>query len=174
MDNPKSIVDMLKTTLYVGRMKSAYGYNRDPKDFAHTGVDTARIYIDHNGTRNALDNLVNRGGAREGDTIVVLALGDLGNGVAAKKSQRLIENMGITIEVVPVPEAVKAALPRGRPAFDPSPDLDATLRDMWGNPIKYTQSYVIRYATEKHGKAVTRNQLNHRYGNRYPKERDDG
>lgn len=158
---------MLEIAAYIGCMKNAYGYNRDPKDFAHTDVAGDRVYIDHNGTRRALNDLINEGGARKGDTIVVLALSDLGKGRAASESQKLIEGKGIIIEVCPIPEAVKVKLPRGRPAFDPAPELDEELRMMWGNPIMYTQAYVIKYATEKHGSPVTRNQLNHRYGNRY-------
>lgn len=148
-------------------MINAYGYNRDPKDFAHTEVDPARIFIDHNGTRSALSGLVDGEGARHGDTIIVLALSDLGKGASAQKSKALIEARGIAIDVRPMPEAAKKKLPRGRPAFNPEPELDADLRRMWGDPILYTPKYVVKYATKEHGKPVTRNQLNHRYGNRY-------
>lgn len=82
----------------------------------------------------------------------------------------MIEARGIIVEVCPIPDGVKERLPRGRPAFSPEPDLDDTLRAMWKDPIRYTAAYVVKYASEKYGKPVTRNQLNHRYGNRYEKE----
>jgi len=166
-------------------MKNAYGHNRDPKDFAHVPYDEARLFIDHNGTRDHLDELINRGGTRKGDVVYVLAVGDLGKGVAARKAVALIEDKGVSVVVCEPPEGSnpKPSVPRGRPAFrpdlfvdpdNPDFDLDATLREMWGNPIRYTQKYVLSYASEKMGKAITRNQMNHRYGNRYPKEGQEG
>jgi len=151
-------------------MINAYGYNRDPKDFAHVEVDHTRIFIDHNGTRGALSGLITGGGTRAGDTIVILSIRDIGEGAAGTKNKELIEAIGVTIQISPIPEAVKEKLPRGRPAFDPERELDDDLRRMWGDPIGYTPKYVVKYATEKYKKSVTRNQLNHRYGNRYSKE----
>lgn len=151
-------------------MNNAYGYNRDPKDFAHVPFDEGRLFIDHNGTREELDDLINKSGLREGDTLYVLAVSDFGAGMAAAKTKEIIEAKGIIVEVLPIPETEKPSGKRGRPAWEPAPELDDTLRDMWRNPIRYTQKYVTKYASEKSGTEVTRNQLNHRYGKRYPKE----
>jgi hypothetical protein len=154
-------------------MKNAYGRNRDPEEFAHVDYDEGQLFIDHGETREQLDVLINRGGAREGDAITVLAVGDLGRGVAAKNTKELIERKRITVIVCPAPVSDKPAGRRGPRGFQPDDVLDAILRAMWGNPIKYTQPYVVAYATKEYGSPVNRNQLNHRYGNRYEKEQKD-
>jgi hypothetical protein len=53
-------------------------------------------------------------------------------------------------------------------------DKTSVYRDMWLNPIKYARPGVVGYATEEYGSPVNRNQLNHRYGNRYEKEQKNG
>jgi hypothetical protein len=151
-------------------MKNAYGINRDPEEFAHVDYDEGRLFIDHGETREQLDALVNRGGAREGDTLSVLSVGDLGRGVAAKNTKELIEGKGITVAICPAQVPHKPAGRRGPRGFQPSDVLDGQLREMWANPIRYTQPYVVTYASKEYGSPVSRNQLNHKYGNRFEKE----
>ena len=151
-------------------MKIAYGYNRDPKEFEHIDYDGVKLFIDHNGTREQLDGLINGDGAREGDALYVLSVGDLGKGRAAHMTRKEIEAKGVSVVICEPPIVKKPALPRGRPAYSPDDNLHADGARMWGNPIRYTQKYVLDYVSGEYGETVTRNQMNKRHGNRYKKD----
>ena len=155
-------------------MKLAYGHNRDPKEFEHIDFDEGKLFIDHGDTRAQLDGLINGDGARDNDTLSVLSMGDLGKGRAAHMTRQLIETKGVSVVVCEPPQSDKPSLPRGRPAYSPNDKLHADGERMWGNPIRYTQKYVLEYVSREYGETVTRNQMNKRHGNRFKKEQSDG
>lgn len=135
-----------------------YGYQRHEADFGHAKCD--RLFLDFKGTgRTERGELFVDGVLRPGDVIVLLDARDLG-----AKATEAIEEMGLTIEVMPIagkPRRVGAPL-----RFDPDPEQDAKLRTLWLNP-GYTLRYILTRAHEIMEAPVSRNQLTRRYGNRH-------
>ena len=126
-------------------MRVGYGYNRIEKEFAHASCD--RVWIDGQHTERQERSTMLGMGLRKGDTLVLLARGEL------------------TVDVCP-PEKDQPK-PRGRPKkFDPTPEQDEEIRRLWADPVMYTRAYVIMRATEITGAPVDRNALYHRYGKR--------
>ncbi len=143
-------------------MRIGYGYERAESLFKDLGCDG--VLIDTSAThRTERAALFAPGRLRKGDTIVLLALGDLGQGFGLAKFQALLADIGVTIEVRP-PE--KAAGVRGRPAtFTPDSTQDDQIRTLW-NSIPHTLAYVLKRSGEIMGHDVKRHQLSHRYGRR--------
>ena len=101
-------------------------------------------------------------GLRRGDTLVLLAKGDLGRGREITAVRRALSGRGVEIEIVGLGGPPN---PRGRPGFSPSEEHDRELHRLWMKPALYTPGYVIQ-AAEDRGHNVTRQQLYYRYGSR--------
>lgn len=145
-------------------MRIGYGFNRSDNDFVNAGVD--RVYIDTSKTDRLerFDMLLN--GLRPGDTVVLLAPGDLGRGTDLRAARRRLEELAVAVEIAEAPKP-KEIRSRGRPRrFAPSPENDKVIRELWYADGKIMMKHVLARATELCGVSVTRNQLDHYYGPR--------
>ena len=144
-------------------MRVGYGKNRIEKEFAHADCD--RIWIDGDHTDRRERSFMLGNDLRNGDTLVLLAKGDLGHGGELTIIYRALADRSIAVEVSKPPKA--DAKPRGRPRkFDPAPEADKEIAALWSDPLLYTPAYVMRRAEELTGAPVNRNALFHRYGKR--------
>ncbi len=143
-------------------MRVGYGYERAESLFKDLGCE--EVLIDTEKThRTERASLFKLGRLRKYDTLVVLALGDFGRGFGLAKFRRLLDDLGVTIEVCP-PEKIAGI--RGRPAtFTPDITQDDQIRTLW-NSVPHTLAYVLKRAGEIMGHDVKRHQLSHRYGRR--------
>lgn len=108
-----------------------YGFNRTARAFEAAGVDDA--FIDTDRTGRGERQLMFRVGLRRGDTLVLLALGDLGAGKGLRNLRAELEAKGVTVEVhKPAPAEPK---PMGRPSAAGLDDETwERLRVMWTDP----------------------------------------
>lgn len=89
----------------------AYLYERPYEEGAAMGAE--RTFADYPPTRRSeLNSMIQQKGLREGDTLRIRAVSDLGRGQESKRIQQMISDMGVTLEVLPS-EANKKL--RGRP-----------------------------------------------------------
>lgn len=150
-------------SLYDDEMRIGYGYGRVSEDFARAGVE--RLYLDTAFTDREERTSMLSQGVRPGDTIVLLAHGDLGAGAGLRAIRRRLEGMDVTVELVTGEAAGKRS--PGRPSqFEPTPEQDKQIRDLWYADGVYTMKHVLQRAGDIYGKPVTRYQLDNRYGPR--------
>lgn len=155
-------VDPLINVFHDARMRVGYGYERAERDFGEASVD--RVWIDTRSTDRMERAAMLEMGLRPGDTVVLLALGDLGRGTDLRAVRRRLEEMRVTVEVQ---SSTKEPKPRGRPrAFTPDAMQDRQIKKLWYADGMYTMQYVLRRTEEIMGQSVSRNQLDHRYGPR--------
>lgn len=153
-------------------MRIGYGYKRREADLEAAGA--RKVYIDITPQRTERNDLLAYG-LRAGDTLVLLSLRDLGGAPKADAAMKeRIEALGVTIEVVPLPDG-KEPGKIGRPKkYDPSPEQDEQIRKLW-LCWHYTEAYKLRRVAEMYGAPVTRGVLFNRYGSMSkPKEQSDG
>lgn len=143
-------------------MRIGYGFGRTSADFGRAKV--TRVYIDTAFTDRDERRDMLQHGLRSGDTVVVLALGDLGKGADYRAVLRRLHEAGCKVEVL---DKTRKPETRGRPkAYDPTTDQDARIRELWYADGIYQMKHVLQRAEEIYGKPVTRAQLDHRYGPR--------
>ncbi len=146
------------------RMRIGYGYNKAESDFASANVD--RVYLDTKTTDRMERSEMLRRGLRGGETLVLLAKGDLAAGTDVRSVNRKLVELGVTVEVIEAPSD-KPKRPRGRPAqFAPSARADKHIRALWYEPAFHKAAFVQKRAEERCGHPVTRLQLDNRYGPR--------
>jgi|GEM_PF-2230647 len=146
-------------------MKIAYLYNR-PKSAA-SEWNAGKVFIDAPGTmRLEREDMINNGGLRAGDTLVLAAMSDLGKGAEAKSLAGLIARMGVAVEVSPL-DAKRAKKKPGRaPHLKPSDDQQRQICGLWHSAIE--QAHVLQRAATVMGvDVVTRNQMNRLCGPRH-------
>lgn len=151
-------------------MIHAYGYRRDPEELRQAGAAT--VWCDLEPGRYQRAAMMQNGALREGDTLLLFKLRDLGGSpVADEKWRERIEAKGVTIQIVDAPTSPKVI---GRPRKY-APD-SAGARRHWAVWTDGTRSEVDRLAdiAADYGAPVTRQTLNGRYGNpSNPKQRPD-
>lgn len=163
---------MFGIVAHIERMKIAYLYNR-PKSVADSW-DVDKVFIDAAGTmRLEREDMINNGGLRAGDTLVLAALSDLGRGAEAKSLSGLIERKGVSIEVSPL-EPKKAKKKAGRaPHLRPTPEQQRQICALWSSAIE--QGHVLDRAASVMGvDTVTRNQMNRLCGPRHKLKESSG
>ena len=140
-----------------------YGYERKQSDFAAAKV--SQVFIDDRGSERLERTDMFIFGLRGGDTLVLLARGDLGRGGELPGIYALLRERGVKMEVFSNKEPGKA----GRPPGIVWPDgEEAKHRKMW-HSTKYHGPYVIRSACTVTGEAdeqVMRNYFNANFGPR--------
>ena len=121
--------------------------------------------------RQEREDLLDNGGLREGDTLYLRAMSDLGSGAEIALMQRRVEAIGATIEVVPA----KGDAPRVRgrkPRLKPSPEQKDRLCRLWYSAAE--RRHVLERAGDIMGSDVTRDQMfrwcGPRDGSNKPKE----
>lgn len=89
----------------------AYLYERPFEDGAAMGAE--KTFADYPKTNRAeLGDLITGGGLVAGDVLRVRAVSDLGRGQESKRLQKMVADLGVTLEVVPAEIDVRL---RGRP-----------------------------------------------------------
>lgn len=142
-------------------MRVGYGINRSDRDFAK--ADVARLYIDTDRTERMERADLLQYGLRRGDTLVLLAAGDLGRGAELPAIRRILEERGVTTEIVQTKPKRQPGRP---PEFAPNDEQDRLIRGLWYSLGVFQMGHVLRRAEEIFGSPVSRNQLDHRYGPR--------
>ena len=121
-----------------------------------------QTFADWKNTRRAQLTHMIEGGLREGDTLCVRALGDLGRGRESKRIQAMLEDMGVTVEVI---EAKRDIRQTGRVArFTPTAEQKEHLCELWYSPAP--QEWVLERAGQIAGAPLNRNQMNYICGPR--------
>jgi len=150
-------------------MRIGYGFNRSEKEFKSAKVQ--RVWIDFDDTDRNERTTMLVGGIRPGDTIVLLAPGDLGRGGELPMLRKDLKGRGVAIEVIDV--GAETRMPVGRPSkFTPTGDQETDLRSKW-HDVRYSGRYVYGqlcdaagWAHNKQSYTKARNWLNNRFGSR--------
>lgn len=124
-----------------------YGFNRSPADFYAARVDD--LYLDTAKTdRFELTHMV-RIGLRDGDTLVLLRISDLGAGKGLRNLRKALADRGVKIEIFePEPDEKRD---RGRPPKGGFDDEDwARFGRMWADPAT-DGGYIITKACQEMG-----------------------
>jgi hypothetical protein len=155
------VFDGQKDGPYSDFMKIGYGYRRSEADLTAAGGE--RVFVDISRERQERADMVAYG-LREGDTLILLSLRDLGGAPKADEAwKERIEAMGVEITVAPLPDN-KPPTKIGRPRkFDPTPEQAEQIRELW-LCWHYTEAYKLRRASEIMGHEVGRGVLFNRYG----------
>lgn len=142
-------------------MMHGYGYRRDPEDLRLAGAET--VWSDLDPGRYQRAAMMRQGALRQGDTLLLFKLRDLGGSpVADEKWREKIEARGVTVQIIDLPEWSK---PIGRPR---KYDTDsAGARQDWEIWTNGDRSEIDRLSAiaARYGSPVTRQTLNGRYGN---------
>lgn len=144
----------------------AYLYERPYEEGAAMGAE--RTFADYPTTRRSqLTSMIQRKGLREGDTLRVRAVSDLGRGQESKRIQQMISDMGVTLEVLPS-EANKRL--RGRPhkaEVETIQDYDE-LCGLWYSPTPDKECF--RRGKDLAGGEVDKSWFDYRCGPRHGKK----
>jgi len=136
-------------------MKIAYLYNRPTKEGERMGAE--KTFADYpETTRSERQDMLDRGGLRSGDTLLLRAMSDLGRSAEAKLMQRRIEEIGAEIQVI---EDESAPRTSGRkPRMKPTLEQKHHLCGLWYSAAE--RQHVLDRATDKMGQPVSRDQMN--------------
>ena len=122
-----------------------------------------KTFADWANTKRAeLAALIGGGALRQGDTLCIRALSDLGQGAESKRMQKAISDLGVVLQVVPSADSVRS---KGRPArLKPDSGQKERLCDLWYSPAE--MEHVLTRAEDIMGAKVDRNKLNYWCGPR--------
>ena len=146
-------------------MKVAYLYDR-PKAVADAW-EPDQVFIDAPGTsRLEREDMINKGGLRAGDTLLLAALSDLGRGAEARSLADLIGRKGVAVKVMPLAPKLAKKKPGRAPHLRPTPEQQRQICALWSSALE--QAHVLDRAAQIMAvDAVTRNQMNRLCGPRH-------
>lgn len=145
-------------------MRIAYLYNM-PKSVADDW-DYKKIFIDVTAMRRIeRTSLIDAGGLRSGDVLVICKLSQLGQGRESTMIQQRIADLGATIDVRPLPAPVKLKPRLGW--LVPTDDQEARICPLWHST--QPAEYIIERASAIMGQQINRAWLNRHCGNRFKK-----
>lgn len=129
-----------------------------------------KTYADYPETkRQERQDMLDRHGLREGDTLLLRALSDLGKGQEAALMQRRVKSIGAEIVVI---EAEDAPRTSGRkPRMNPTIEQRQHLCGLWYSAAEV--GHVLDRAADKLGGKVTRDQMNRWCGPRDGSKKDE-
>ena len=160
---PKIALVCFDAINYIEAMIHAYGYKRIPDELRACGAEC--IWIDHDRNRFQRASMMRDGALREGDTLLLFYLRDLGGSPPAdRKWKAMIEAHGVTIKIIDPPDNFTPKK-LGRPRkYDTDVGGARLHHSIWTDG---TRSEVDRLAaiSAHYGSPVTRQVLNGRYGN---------
>lgn len=143
-------------------MKFGYGINRTIAELEKAGAE--RCYIDHDGSRRTERNQL-FADLRKGDTVILLARGDLGRGRETERLEALIADAGATVEAKEPPDGARKP-PGPKPRFNPTPEEHRRVQHYWQGHLSRPEA---RRQIEKiMGMPVSDSQLNRHIGPRRP------
>jgi len=140
----------------------AYIYERPFEDGAAMGAE--KTFADYPKTNRAeLDAMIRRGGLVEGDVLRVRAVSDLGRGQESKRLQRMIAEMGVSLEVQPTQDEKRV---KGRPTKAEVSSMDQYdhVCGIWYSPTPI--EHVIQRGCDIVGGDVDKNWFMYRCGPR--------
>lgn len=140
----------------------AYLYERPFEDGAAMGAE--KTFADYPKTNRAeLTDLISGGGLVSGDVLRLRAVSDLGRGQESKRLQKMVADMGVSIEVVPSETDTRL---RGRPqrAEIKAMDVWDHLCGLWLSPTPSEACF--EKAAGKVGAEVGKPWFEHRFGPR--------
>jgi hypothetical protein len=141
-------------------MKIAYLYKRHVLDA--DGLDADKVFADDETTkRMERAAMIDGGRLRSGDTLLLRDLADLGKPSEGDRLRRLIEGMGVMVQVIPLPVAPK---PLRKVWLSPTDEQQADLCRLWYSTLP--PSYVLQSAERIMGRKVSRPQLDRLCGPR--------
>lgn len=113
-------------------------------------------FIDMPGSdRQALSDLLTKGGLVSGDVLCVTEKSKLGHGAGAARVERQLAKLGVTVEVLPSPLKVTARRKKRLPDAD---DLKY-LKSVWASALE--PDAAVAQATRHMGFPINRNWLNY-------------
>lgn len=144
-------------------MIHAYGFRRIPDELRAAGAEVVWNDLDRNRYQRA--SMMRDGALREGDTLIMWYLRDLGGSpVADQKWKAMVEARGVTIEIVDPPDNFTPKV-LGRPRkYDPDQAAERLHYSIWTDGTRSEKDRLAAIAAH-HGSPVTRQTLNGRYGN---------
>ena len=141
-------------------MRIAYLYDQPLDDAKHMKVE--RKVIDYPTTKRAeLRGLIEGGGVRSGDVVVVSKKSKLGHGRASTRVASLLVGAGATVEVVDIPTSKKRPVGKWKKVKPKDRDLICAL---WHSPVD--PGHVFNRAFEILKREVDRNAINYLCGSR--------
>ena len=124
-----------------------------------------RTFADYPTTRRSeLNSMIQQKGLREGDTLRIRAVSDLGRGQESKRIQQMISNMGVTLEVMPSEVSTRQ---RGRPQKASVASIEEydRLCGLWYSPTPDKECF--RLGKEIAGGDVDKSWFDYRCGPRH-------
>lgn len=148
---------MRESGVYLSLMNVAYLYNRPPEDAE--ALEAEKVFMDYDGTaRLERRQMMDAGGVRKGDTLILRATSDLGRGQEGQSLQRRLASMGVDIKVIPPAEPKRV---RGRPKrLNPTDEQKEHLARLWYSAAP--REHVLGRAKDIMGGVVSRDQM-HRW-----------
>jgi hypothetical protein len=142
-------------------MKIGYGFRRSAADLKAVGAE--KVWIDTSRDRPERSDMFKHGGIREGDTLLLLSLRDLGGSPPADKRWKAqAEAMGVSLEVVTLGKpSARIGAPR---KYDPTPDQYLRHRAIWLDPLGGTYEAKRKQISADYGSELSRGILNGRFG----------
>lgn len=143
-------------------MRVAYLYNRPVSE--GKAMDCEKTYADWTGTDRAeLEDMLERHGFAEGDTLCLRAMSDLGVGQESERVQGRLADLGVSIQVMPAKENKRQ---RGRPTKVEIRDMKQweTCCALWYSPAD--ADHALGRISDRVGSEVDRNWVNYRCGKR--------
>ena len=150
-------------TMYIQFMRIAYLFNLPLSAASPWACE--KVFLDLPAMRRAeRAALIDRGGLRVGDVLVVAAKSQLGQGQESAMIQRKIEQLGATVEVQPLP---KRPVEKRTGWLVPTDQQRLRFCPLWYS--SEPASFVIDRASDVMGSAVDRNWMNRHCGSRTKK-----
>lgn len=137
-----------------------YGYKRDPEDLRKAGA--SQVWIDLTPGRYERADMMRGGGLREGDTLLLISLRDLGGSpVADERWQQMMAERGVTLQII---ESDGAARKVGAPRkYDPDAPAARRHWSIWTNGTRSERDRLTAIAAD-YGSPVSRQSLFWHYG----------
>lgn len=140
-------------------VKIGYGYRRREAELRDLGAE--QVFIDLSRDRHARADMMTS--IREGDTLILIKLRDLGGSpVADRVWKERVEAAGATIEVR-TPDKPQKPLGRPKGRFRPTPEQDRVVRSIWLDKTKSERQRLKDVATFM-GYEVGKGTLAYRFG----------
>ena len=144
-----------------------YGYKRRESDLVAMGAD--KVFIDTERARPERAEMMIRKYVRQGDTVLVLHMLDLGGTtLASEQFADKIKAAGAAVSLAPGQWDVRGGRPR---KFDPQGDDDDYCRDIWLNEY-YTVATKLEKISERLGYSVPRGGPDYRYKTKPKKQQE--
>ena len=143
-------------------MKIVYLFNRPTSEADELEPD--RVYADYPGTeRMERISMIDSGGLRAGDELILRAAGDLGKGAEAAALRGKIEAMGVVVTIAPANRAPRK--PGRAKRLNLTPEQEKHMCAIWTSPAE--QAHALKRMSEIAGQPVNRNQANRLCGPRF-------